>query len=358
MSKQGLILLNLGSPDSTQVNDVRNYLREFLMDERVLDLPKLIRWLIVNCFILPKRPRQSAEAYASIWKPEGSPLVLTSREQQTALAQSTGLPTELGMRYGNPSTESALLKLLDQGVDDLFIIPMYPHYAMSSYETAVVHLMESIRKHAPTLKTTLLPPYYQEPGYIEALVASARPALEKDDFDQLIFSFHGIPQRHLIKGDPSHQHCLTTPDCCNTCHPAHATCYRHQCAMTVEKFVNSMGLASSKYRITFQSRLGREPWLQPYTDQTLEQLAESGHKKIKVICPAFTADCLETLEEIAEEGREIFLEAGGESYEQIPCLNTHPRFIEFLTDRVQHWQKGGYQTTHATPPAYVAPMKR
>ena len=128
--------------------------------------------------------------------------------------------------------------------------------------------------------------------------------------------------------------------------------------MTVAKFVNSMGLASSKYRITFQSRLGREPWLQPYTDQTLEQLAESGHKKIKVICPAFTADCLETLEEIAEEGREIFLEAGGESYEQIPCLNTHPRFIEFLTDRVQHWQKGGYQTTHATTPAYVAPMKR
>lgn len=358
MSKQGLILLNLGSPDSTEVNDVRNYLREFLMDERVLDAPKLIRWLIVNCFILPKRPRQSAEAYASIWKPEGSPLVLTSREQQAALAQSTGLPTELGMRYGNPSTEGALLKLLDQGVDDLFIIPMYPHYAMSSYETAVVHLMEAVRKHAPDLKTTLLPPYYQEPGYIEALVETARPALEKEDFDQLLFSFHGIPQRHLIKGDPSHQHCLTTPDCCNTCHPAHATCYRHQCAMTVEKFVKAAGLTPDKYRITFQSRLGREPWLQPYTDQTLEQLAEDGHKNVKVICPAFTADCLETLEEIAVEGRETFIEAGGESYEQIPCLNTHPRFIEFLADRVRHWQDGAYETDHATPPAYVAPMKR
>ena len=354
MSKQGVILLNLGSPDSTSVEDVRKYLREFLMDGRVLDAPFAIRWFLVNCLILPKRPKQSAEAYASIWREEGSPLVLTSRAQQAALAALLDMPVALGMRYGNPSTESALQELLDQGVDDLLIIPMYPHYAMSSYETAVVHLMDAVRKLKPELKTTLLPPFYQEPGYIDALVERARPALEDGNYDMLVFSFHGIPQRHLVKGDPSHAHCLTTHDCCNTCHPAHATCYRHQCAMTVEKFVAAMQIPKDKYMITFQSRLGREPWLQPYTDKSLEQLAVDGHKRVKVMCPAFTADCLETLEEIAEEGREIFLEAGGESFEQIPCLNEHPRFIQFLRERVSAWQHGSYATAHATPPAYVA----
>ncbi|WP_269522265.1 ferrochelatase [Coraliomargarita parva] len=357
MSKQGIILLNLGSPDSTDVSDVRRYLREFLMDERVLDAPYPVRWFVVNCMILPQRPKQSAEAYASIWREEGSPLILISEAQRRLLAERLEIPVALGMRYGNPSTRSALQELLDQGVDDLFIMPMYPHYAMSSYETAVVHLMEAVRELKPDLKTTLLPPYYQEPDYIEALVESARPALEKGDFDQLVFSFHGIPQRHLIKGDPSHKHCLQTPDCCNTCHPAHGTCYRHQCAMTVEKFVLTMGLPKEKYRMTFQSRLGRDPWLQPYTDKTLEKLPESGHKRVKVMCPAFTADCLETLEEIAGEGREIFLEAGGEDFEPIPCLNEHPKFIDFLESRVRAWQSGAYETAKATEPAYVAPMK-
>lgn len=358
MPKQGVILLNLGSPDSTETSDVRRYLREFLMDERVLDAPKPIRWFLVNCLILPKRPAESAAAYKEIWTENGSPLILTSREQQAALAKQINIPVELGMRYGNPSTEGALKALLEQGVDDLFIVPMYPHYAMSSYETAVVHLMKSVREHAPNIKTTLMPPFYQDPGYIEALVDSARPALEDGDFDKLIFSFHGIPQRHLVKGDPSHDHCMTTPDCCNTCHPAHGTCYRHQCVMTVEKFVQAMGLPKDKYMVTFQSRLGREPWLQPYTDQTLESLPEKGIKKVKIICPAFTADCLETLEEIAGEGAELFMEAGGESYEQIPCVNAQPKFIGYLRDCVKAWQDGSYQTAKATEPAYVAPMKR
>jgi len=353
MSKKGVILLNLGSPDSTKVSDVRRYLRDFLMDERVLDAPFPIRWFVVNCLILPTRPKQSAEAYASIWREGGSPLILISEEQQAALSEKIDYPVELGMRYGNPTTRGALEALLKQGVDDLLIVPMYPHYAMSSYETAVVHLMEFVRELKPDLKTTLVQPFYQEPEYIEALVESARPSIEKGDFDKLVFSFHGIPQRHLVKGDPSHQHCLTTPDCCNTCHPAHHTCYRHQCAMTVEKFVAAAGLTKDKYMITFQSRLGRDPWLQPYTDKTLEQLAKDGHKRVKVMCPAFTADCLETLEEIAEEGRDSFLEAGGEDFEQIPCLNAHPRFIEFLANKVKAWEAGELEHAYATPPAYV-----
>jgi ferrochelatase len=242
MSKQGVILLNLGSPDSTEVSDVRRYLREFLMDGRVIDAPFAIRWFLVNCLILPTRPRESAEAYEEIWQEDGSPLVITSLRQKKALAAKLDIPVEVGMRYGNPSTPDALQRLLDQGVEDLFIIPMYPHYAMSSYETAVVALMDAVKEQKPELKTTLLPPFYQEPGYIDAMIARAQPSIEGHDFDKLVFSFHGIPQRHLVKGDPSHNHCLTTHDCCNTCHPAHATCYRHQCAMTVEKFVAAANL--------------------------------------------------------------------------------------------------------------------
>ena len=353
MSKQGVILLNLGSPDSTEVSDVRRYLREFLMDGRVLDAPFAIRWFLVNCLILPTRPRESAEAYEEIWQEDGSPLVITSRKQQEALATKLDIPVELGMRYGNPSTPDALKRLLDQGVDDLFIIPMYPHYAMSSYETAVVALMDAVSEQKPDIKTTLLPPFYQDPGYIDAMIARAQPSIQGHDFDKLVFSFHGIPQRHLVKGDPSHNHCLSTHDCCNTCHPAHATCYRHQCAMTVEKFVAAADLPKDKYMITFQSRLGREPWLQPYTDKTLEQLAKEGHKKVKVICPAFTADCLETLEEIAMQGRDSFLKSGGEDFEQIPCLNESPAFIDFLSVKVQAWRDGAYESPKATPPAYV-----
>jgi len=346
-------MLNLGSPDSASVPDVRRYLREFLMDGRVLDAPFPVRWFVVHALILPRRPKASAESYAGIWTEEGSPLIVISERQRKALAERVGLPVALGMRYGNPSTPSAVDELLAQGVDDLFIAPMYPHYAMSSYETAVVRAMEAIRERAPELKTTLLPPFYNEPGYIDAMAENARPALEDGDFDQLIFSFHGIPQRHLVKSDPSHAHCLTTPDCCNTCHPAHATCYRHQCAMTVEKMVERLDLPRDKYRMTFQSRLGRDPWLQPYTDKTLEALPGEGVKKLKILCPAFTADCLETLEEIETEGRGIFMAAGGESYEMIPCLNDHPKFIDFLENRIAAWRDGAFETARATGPPVI-----
>ena len=312
MSKKGVILLNLGSPESTSTADVRNYLREFLMDDRVIDQPAIIRWLIVNCFVLPKRPEQSAEAYATVWTDEGSPLIATSYKQQKALQAKLDIPVELGMRYGNPSTEKALESLIEHGVDHLFIIPLYPHYAMSSYETAVVHLNQIIKKKKFSIKTSLLPPFFNDAGYIEALVESARPYLENKPYDKLIFSFHGIPERHVVKTDTTKTHCLNSENCCHECSPAHATCYRHQCIMTVEAFAERMGLSKEQYTLSFQSRLGRDPWLMPYTDKTIQTLAEEGHKNVKVICPAFTTDCLETLEEIAIGGKEIFEEAGGE----------------------------------------------
>ena len=353
MSKQGVILLNLGSPDSTSTPDVRNYLREFLMDGRVLDIPFLLRWLIVHCFILPRRPQQSAEAYENVWTDEGSPLIVTSLKQQKALQEKLDIPVALGMRYGNPTTEAAIDELIDKGVDDLFIIPLYPHYAMSSYETAVVYLNNILKKKKVSMRTRLLPPFYKDEAYISALVESAKPYLENSDYDRLIFSFHGIPERHILKSDPSKSHCFISDNCCQNCNAAHATCYRHQCTQTVQSFVDQLGLPKEKYFLSFQSRLGRDPWLQPYTDKTIEKHAEEGYKKIKVICPAFTTDCLETLEEIAIEGKEIFEEAGGEHFEHIPCLNENHNFIEFLAGKVHAWKNGAYDDLNSRDPVII-----
>lgn len=333
MGKPAVLLLNLGSPDSPSVADVRRYLKAFLLDGRVLDAPWPIRQLVVRLLILPTRPKRSAEAYASVWTDEGSPLIVTSKRQQALLAEALNLPVELAMRYGNPDVRSAVARLKAAEVTDLFIMPLYPHYAMSSYETAVVDAMAAVRDLAPELRTSLLQPYYRDDDYIAALVASAQPYLEQSH-DLLLFSFHGIPVRHLRKTDPSHAHC-DTPDCCERCHPAHATCYRHQCLQTVKAFVKLAGIEAGRYRVSFQSRLGREPWLEPYTDHVLEALPGEGIKKLLVICPAFVTDCLETLEEIAMEGKESFIEAGGESFEQIPCLNEHPAWIEMLAQRAK-----------------------
>lgn len=332
--KPAAILLNLGSPDSTSVPDVRRYLREFLMDKRVLDAPTLLRWFVVNGLILPRRPHQSAEAYASIWRENGSPLILISQILQEALQQQFDFPIELAMRYGNPSIPDAVQRLKEKEITRLYVIPLYPQYAMSSYETVLVRLMEELSVQMPTLNTQLLQPFYDDPEYIGALVASARPHL-KDGFDQLLFSFHGVPERHLRKTDPSHAHCLCTTDCCQKKHPAHATCYRHQCLRTADLFREEAGIPVDKIMVSFQSRLGRDPWLTPYTDRVLAKLPGEGVKKVRVICPAFVSDCLETLEEIAMQGRDIFLESGGEDFAQIPCLNEHPDWIAFLAKRIR-----------------------
>lgn len=336
MSKKAVLLVNLGSPDSTKVSDVRRYLRQFLMDPRVLDSSPLVRWLVVNLCILPSRPKETSKAYNRIWTKDGSPLITCSINLQEAIAKAVNLPVELAMRYGNPSIPKAIENLRNQNIEQLFIIPLYPQYAMSSYETAVVAVMEAIHKIAPNIKTTTLQPFYSEADYIDALVESSRPYLN-EGFDHLLFSFHGLPERHLIKGDPSHAHCMTVPDCCNTCHPAHATCYKHQCLQTVKHFVEKAKIPESKYSVSFQSRLGREPWLKPYTDYRFKELPKSGVKKLLVISPAFVADCLETLEELAMAGKETFIEAGGESFQQIPCLNMHPKWIQFLNNKITSW---------------------
>ena len=333
MSK-GVLLVNLGSPDSTSVPDVRKYLREFLMDGRVLDAPWPIRFCVVHFTILPSRPKESAHAYEKIWTPEGSPLVVTSRRVQKKLQARVNVPVELAMRYQNPSIESAIRKLNDAQVDDLFLIPLFPHYAMSSYESAVVRVREVAAQIAPRMKVTVQPPYFDAPDYIAALAASAEPALSTG-YDHLLFSFHGIPERHLRKSDPTHCHCLAKENCCEVPSPAHATCYRAQCFKTVAAFVAKAGVPADKYSISFQSRLGKDPWLKPYTDFELVEFPKRGIKKILVICPAFVSDCLETIEEIGMRGRETFMEAGGKEFAQIPCLNEHPLWLFALENMVR-----------------------
>src|SRR5215471_5309579 len=228
---KGVLLVNLGSPDSPSVPDVRRYLREFLMDGRVLDVNWPVRFCVVNFAILPSRPKQSAHAYQSIWTEAGSPLVVTSRNVQAKLQQQLTLPIELAMRYQNPSIPRAVQKLRELGCSDVLLVPLFPHFAMSSYETAVERVKDVARKLAPEMKLTVEPPYYDHPDYIAALAASAQPFLAQG-YDHLLFSFHGIPERHLHKADPTSNHCLRSDTCCQTPSPAHGTCYRAQCFKT------------------------------------------------------------------------------------------------------------------------------
>lgn len=327
MSQQGILLINLGSPDSTSVPDVRRYLGEFLMDPRVIDLAWPLRTLIVRGFILPFRPRKSAHAYQTIWTPQGAPLVVTSRELQKKLEQQIGMPVELAMRYRLPSAEEALRGLERRGVTEAALVPLFPHYAMSSFETAVVHVQDWQKRVTPNLKLKVAAPYFDDTAYIAALAASVTENLAKP-CDHLLFSFHGVPERHIKKGDPTGKHCLCSADCCERPSPVHATCYRAQCLRTA-----ALVAARSKpkaWSVAFQSRLGRDPWLTPFTDAEIQRLAKSGVQDLQVICPAFVADCLETIEEIGMRGRELFLEAGGKNFELIPCLNTRPDWVTAL----------------------------
>ena len=303
------------------------------MDGRVLDAPWPIRFCVVNFTILPTRPRESAHAYSTIWTAEGSPLIVTSRHVRQLLQDRLSVPVELAMRYQNPSIESVVTSLAAQGVTETFLIPLFPHYAMSSYESAVVRVQEVARRVAPGMTVEVMPPYYDHPDYIRALVASARDSLAQAH-DHVLFSFHGLPERHMRKADPTGNHCLASPDCCETPSVAHKTCYRAQCFKTVRDFVASAQIPAGKYSVSFQSRLGREPWMRPYTDEVLLQLAHSGIKRLLVLCPAFVADCLETLEEIGMRGRDSFVKAGGTSLTLVPCMNEHPAWIDALEGMV------------------------
>jgi ferrochelatase len=334
--KRGIVLMNLGSPDSTEVKDVRRYLDEFLMDGRVMDIPLLLRALLVKAIIVPFRAPKSALAYRSVWMKDGSPLIVISKQFQQALQEQVEEPVVLAMRYGNPSPWTAYDELLKQAPDleEVVLVPLYPHYAMSSYETAVEYAKKIHRQRKYSFKLKIIEPFYDEPAYLDALINSVKPYLEQE-YDHIVFSYHGIPERHVQKSDVTGRHCLKSADCCTVDSEAHKTCYRHQCIVTTNRVAKALDIPASKYSFSFQSRLGRDEWLKPYTAIRLAEMPKEGIKKLLILCPAFVSDCLETLEEMGEEGRDIFLHAGGEEFTLIPCLNVHPLWVKAVSSMVK-----------------------
>ncbi len=326
--------MNLGSPDSIKVKDLRKYLDQFLMDERVIDQPWIIRALLVKGIIVPFRAPKSAEAYKAIWTENGSPLIETTKQLQQVLQKQVKEPVEIAMRYGKPSPEAgfeALLKI-NPSIEEVIAVPLYPHYAMSSYETAVEYAKEIHARKKYSFKLSFIKPFYNDADYLHALAENMKPYLAKP-YDHILFSYHGIPERHILKSDVTKKHCLQSPDCCQVASTAHAHCYRHQVFTTTKSVTEILNIPKDKYSVSFQSRLGKG-WLTPFTDIRLAEMPGEGIKKLLILCPAFVSDCLETLEEIEIRGREIFIKAGGESFTMIPCLNVNPLWINALAGYV------------------------
>lgn len=336
---KGILLNNLGSPESTETKDVKKYLGEFLMDERVIDIPYWKRWLLIKGIILQVRPKKSAAAYNKIWWKEGSPLVVISERFTKKVAEKIDIPIALAMRYGSMSIEKGIKELVDEGVDEILLVPLYPHYAMSSYETVTVKAEEIIAEKYPTIKLDILPPFYNHPDYIKVMSENIENHLKGFDYDHVLFSYHGIPERHIKKSDPTNNHCKIDGSCCERNSVAHHTCYRHQCFETTKGIVKELGLTETNHSNSFQSRLLKDPWLKPYTDFELEKFPNEGKKKLAVITPAFVADCLETLEEIAMEGKEEFLKFGGTHYKHIPCMNDNENWVNVMVKWINDWKK-------------------
>lgn len=326
-----MLLVNLGSPDSYEVKDVKKYLKEFLMDGRVIDIPYAFRYMLIEGIILRTRPPKSAEAYKSIWWDEGSPLIVLSKRLHEKVQKHSDIPVALGMRYGNPSIYSAIegLKNENPDLEDILLVPLYPHYAMSSFETVVEKARDIIQKNFHNINLRVKEAFYNDEIYLGLLAESIKPAIEKE-YDHLLFSYHGIPERHVRKSDITQNHCLKVEDCCNVDSPAHEFCYRHQTLATTDFIAQKLNLPKEKYSTSFQSRLGRDPWLTPFTDKTIIEMAQKGIKKLIVVCPAFVSDCLETIEEIGEEAREFFIKNGGEEFTLVPCLNDNSDWAKLV----------------------------
>jgi len=335
---KGVLLVNLGSPDSTDTNDVRDYLDEFLMDERVIYLPKWFRTFLVKGIILKTRPKKSAKAYRKIWWKEGSPLIVLSEHLQDKVQKKVSVPVALAMRYGNPSIKKGLEDLKAQGVNEVLLVPLYPQFAMATTETILV-LAEQLQKvHFPEMELTALPPFYNHPDYIRVLANSIQEALQGKNWEHLLFSYHGVPERHIRKSDVTKSHCKMDGKCCFTDSPAHAYCYRHQCEMTTQKVADYLELKEGSYSSSFQSRVSiLGSWLKPYTDKTVEEFAKKGTQELAIATPAFVSDCLETLEEIGMEAAEDFEDNGGKKLHVIPCINDREDWVNVLSRWIDEW---------------------
>jgi len=334
---KGVLLVNLGSPESPTPKDVKPYLDEFLMDKYVIDVPFLLRALLVRGIILNTRPKKSAAAYAKIWWEEGSPLVVISQRMHKKVQEKSSIPVALAMRYGTMTIEKGLQELREKGVTEVLLLALYPQYAMASTTTIWELADELVRTKFPEMKLTKVPAFYNKPDYIQALANSIKKHLDTFEYDHLLFSYHGIPKRHIRKTDVTKSHCAIDGSCCNTPSPAHEFCYRHQCYETTKQVVKLLGIPEGKYSQTFQSRLAGDKWLTPYTDVEINKMPEKGIKKLAVVTPAFVSDCLETLEEIAMEANEQFLHHGGEEFMAIPCMNDGDEWCGVVANWIKEW---------------------
>jgi len=347
MSMRGLLLVNIGTPESPSVGDVRRYLAQFLDDPRVIDIHPVARKLLLHAVILPFRPRKSAAAYQKIWMPQGSPLRVYAQALARGLEDRLGQEWKVvvGMRYGTPSLATALDDLVNAGIDDILVFPLYPHYASSSTGSSLEALYALAGERAVPPALASIRDYYVHPGFIGALAAIARPVLDDFGADKVLFSYHGLPERQIKYTDFSSEsapHCFASESCCDTIGSANRACYRAQCMATSRALAESLGLSADDWTVAFQSRLGRTPWIRPYTDLVLTELAEAGVRRLAVMCPSFTNDCLETLEEIGIRGREDFIAAGGEDLKLVPCVNDHPVWIDTVADMAR--ERMGLQT--------------
>jgi len=335
---KGVLLVNLGSPYSTETKDVRDYLGEFLMDERVIDLPKWFRSFLVKGIILKTRPKKSAKAYRKIWWKEGSPLIVLSERLQKKVQKKVSIPVALAMRYGTPSIHEGLKELADQGVTEVFLVPLYPQFAMATTETILVLAEELREKYFPQMEFTSLPAFYNHPDYIRVLGNSIQEALQGKNWEHILFSYHGVPNRHIRKSDVTKSHCKMDGKCCFNDSPAHAYCYRHQCEMTTVKVAEYLDLKEGTFSTSFQSRVSiLGSWLKPYTDKTVESFAQGGTKELAIATPAFVSDCLETLEEIGMEAAEDFEDKGGKHLHVIPCINDRDDWVNVLSRWIDEW---------------------
>jgi ferrochelatase len=321
----GILITNLGTPDAPKKTELKRYLKEFLSDPRVVEVPRLIWWMILNLVILNIRPRRSAKAYSTVWTERGSPLMFHTHDQAEALRNKLqeqygeGLALDFAMRYGTPSVDSVITKMLNQGIKKLVVLPLYPQYCASTTASTFDAVAASLAKQRLIPELRFINHYHDFPAYIQAVADKIRAHWQTHGrADKLIFTYHGIPKRYLLNGDP----------------------YHCECHKTSRLLAENLGLKESEYLVSFQSRFGREEWLQPYTDKTLMALPKDGVKSVQLVCPGFSSDCLETIEEIGIENRDYFLEAGGERYEYITALNAEPAHIDMLATLLQQHMQG------------------
>lgn len=331
----GLLLINVGTPDAPTPEAVRRYLREFLSDPRVIDMHPVGRWLLLNLIILPFRPAKSAHAYQQIWTEQGSPLLHHGERlvEKVEALLGDGWAVELGMRYGNPSLASALERLQARGAERLVVLPLYPQYASATTGSSLEALYRALGSKPVVPGLLALDPFYDDPGFLDAFAENGRPLLAEKNPDHVLFSFHGVPERQVEATAPGH--CLKGDACCAQITAANRHCYRAQCFATARHLAERLALPPDRWSISFQSRLGRTPWIRPYTDEVLPELVARGVKKVLVFSPAFVADCLETLEELGIRAREDFIARGGEELWLVPSLNASDTWASAIVEMVE-----------------------